>query len=173
MRSTLNARSANLADEPKGTLFLIKRYGHQPIFGIKLSEPVDQANGKPTVLLLNPDFGREGEPNWHRIFLWEATEPCVSFGTDWVIEPDFSPASLSDADDPQKGACLTIGRDGIHFRAAPGEGFRPNYRNFIHVETLDPTKDLGNAPFHLTGYRIFLNPGDRDKGRPPIFKHGA
>ena len=68
MRSTLNVRTAILADEPKGALFLLKRYGHRPIFGIKLSEPVDQPNGKPTVLLLNPDFGRKGEPDWHRIF---------------------------------------------------------------------------------------------------------
>lgn len=51
MRSTLNARSAVLADEPKGTLFLLKRYRHQPIFGIKLSELVDQPDGKPRVLL--------------------------------------------------------------------------------------------------------------------------
>ena len=51
MRSTLNVRSAILGDEPKGTLFLLKRYRHQLIFGIKLSEPVDQHNGRPTVLL--------------------------------------------------------------------------------------------------------------------------
>ena len=47
MRSTLNAKSAALAEEPKGTLFLLKRYGHQPIYGIKLSEPLDQPNDKP------------------------------------------------------------------------------------------------------------------------------
>lgn len=173
MRSTLDVTSAVLGDEPKGTLFLLKRYRHQPIFGIKLSEPVDQPNGKPTVLLLNPDFGRKGEPDWHRIYEWNAKEPRVSFGTDWVVEPAFSPTSVSDVDDPQQGACLTIGRDGLHFRAAPGEGFRAIYRHFIHVDTLEPAKDLGNAAFHLTGYQIFLNPGDRDKGRPPIFKHGA
>ena len=173
MRSTLNVRSAVLGDEPKGTLFLLKRYRHQPIFGITLSEPVDQPNGKPTVLLLNPDFGREGEANWNRIFQWEADERCVSFGKDWIIQPDFSAASLSDINDPQQEACLTIGPEGIHFRAAPGDGFHASYRNFIHVDTLEPAKDLGNAAFHLTGYQIFLNPEDRDKGRPPIFKHGA
>jgi len=89
MRSTLSARSAVLADEPKGALFLIKRYSHQPIFGIKLSEPVDQPDGKLTVLLLNPDFGREGEADWHRIFQWEADERCVSFGTNWIIQSCF------------------------------------------------------------------------------------
>lgn len=94
MRSTLNARSANLADEPKGALFLIKRYGHQPIFGIKLSESVDQPNGKPTVLLLNPDFGREGEPNWHLTFLWEATEPCVA-GAREPVKPNDQDFGLS------------------------------------------------------------------------------
>ena len=97
----------------------------------------------------------------------------MSFGTGWVVEPDFSTASLSDVDDPQQGACLTIGRDGIHFRAAPGEGFHPNYRHFIHVDTLDPAKDLGNASFHLMGYRIFLNQADREKGCSPIFTHGV
>ena len=77
MRSTLNVRSAVLADEPKGTLFLLKRYRHQLIFGIKLSDPVDQPNGKPNVLLLNPDFGRVGEANWHRIFQSEADDRSV------------------------------------------------------------------------------------------------
>ncbi|WP_323033248.1 hypothetical protein [Paracoccus sp. (in: a-proteobacteria)] len=156
----------------KATL-LLKRYGHQPIFGIKLSEPVDQPNGKPTVLLLNPDFGREGEPNWaQNLSMGGDGAMRVLPGTDWGNRADFSPASLSDADDPQKGACLTIGRDGIHFRAAPGEGFRPNYRHFIHVETLDPAEALGNAPFHLTGYRIFLNQEDWDNGRSPIYQRG-
>ena len=75
--------------------------------------------------------------------------------------------------DPQQEACLTIGPQGIHFRAAPGEGFRVSYRHFIHVDTLDPVKDLGNAAFHLNGYRIFLNREDWDNGRPPIFQHGV
>lgn len=173
MRSTLNARSAILAEVPKGALFLLKRYGHQPIFGIKLSEPLDQPNGKPTVLLLNPDFGREGEADWHRIFQWEADEQCVSFGTDWIIQPDFAATSLSEINDPQQEACLTIGPQGIHFRAAPGEGFRAIYRHFIHVDTLELAKDLGSAAFHLTGYRIFLNQGDLDNSRPSIYQHGV
>ena len=173
MRSTLNARSAVLADEPKGALFVLKRYSHQPIFGIKLSEPVDQPNGKPTVLLLNPDVGREGKADWHRIFQWEADERCVSFGAQWIIQPDFAAASLSEMNDPQQEACLTIGPDGIHFRAAPGDGFRGTYRHFVHVDRLELAKDLGNAAFHLTGYRIFLNQGDWDNGRPPIYQRGV
>lgn len=173
MRSTLNVKSAALAEEPKGTLFLLKRYGHQPIYGIKLSEPLDQPNDKPTVLLLNPDFGREGEANWHRIFQWEADEWCISFGTDWILQPDFAASSLSEMNDPQQEACLTIGPQGIHFRAAPGDGFRASYRHFIHVDTLDPVKDLRNAAFHLNSYRIFLNREDWDNGRPPIFQHSV
>jgi len=170
MRSTLSARSAVLADEPKGALFLIKRYSHQPIFGIKLSEPVDQPDGKLTVLLLNPDFGREGEADWHRIFQWEADERCVSFGTNWIIQPVFTAASLSEMNDPQQEACLTIGPQGIHFRAAHGNGFHATYRHFIHVDTLELATDLGNAAFHLTGYRIFLNQGDCDNRHPPIYQ---
>lgn len=173
MRSTLNARSAILAEVPKGALFLLKRYGHQPIFGIKLSEPEVQEHSKPTVLILNPDFGREGEANWHRIFQWEADEQCVSFGVDWIIQPDFAASSLSDINDPQQEACLTIGPQGIHFRATSGDGFRATYRHFIHVETLDLVKDLGNAAFHLTGYQIFLNQGDWDNRRSPIYQHGV
>lgn len=173
MRSTLNARSAVLADEPKGTLFLLKRYRHQPIFGIKLSELVDQPVGKPRVLLLNSEFGRAGEADWHRIFLWEAEEWCVSFGTDWIVQPDFAATSLSEINDPQQDACLTIGPNGIYFGAAPGDGFHASYRNFIHVDTLEMAKDLGNASFHLTGYRIFWNQGDWDKGRPPIYQRGV
>lgn len=173
MRSTLKVRSAVLADEPKGALFLLKRYGSLPIFGVKLSEAADDQNGKPTILLLNPDFGRPGETDWHRIFQWDATEQCVSFGTAWVIQPDFSAASLSDINDPQKEACLTIGPEGIYFRAAPGEGFRATYRHFIHVDKLDLVKDLGNVAFHLTGYRVFLNQEDWDSGRPPIYQRGV
>ncbi|QIK41109.1 hypothetical protein [Pontivivens nitratireducens] len=173
MRSTLNARSAIIAEEPKGALFLLRRYGHQAIFGIKLSEPLEQPNSKPTVLLLNPDFGRAGEADWHRVFQWEADEWCVSFGTDWIIQPDFATSALSEINDPQPGACLTIGPPGIHFRAAPGEGFRASYRHFIHVDTLDLVKDLGNSSFHLTGYRIFLNREDWDNGRAPIYQHGV
>jgi hypothetical protein len=75
--------------------------------------------------------------------------------------------------DPQQEACLTIGPQGIHFRAAPGEGFRVSYRHFIHVDTLVPVNDLGNAAFHLKGYRIFLNREDWENGRPPIFQHGV
>lgn len=173
MRSILNARSAVLADEPKGALFVLKMYGHQPIFGIKLSEPADQPNGKPMILLLNPDFGSEGEADWHRIFQWEAAERCVSLGTEWIIQPDFSAASLSDMNDPRQEDCLTIGPDGILFRAAPGEGFRATYRHFIHVDTLELVKDFGNASFHLKGYRIFLNQEDFDNGRLPIYQRGV
>jgi hypothetical protein len=173
MRSTLNAKSAVLGEEPKGALFLLKRYGHQPIFGIKLSELEVQEHSKPTVLLLNSDFGREGEAKWHRIFQWEADEQCVSFGINWIIQPEFAASSLSDMNDPQQDACLTIGPEGIHFRAAPSDGFRATYRHFIHVDTLEIAKDLGNVAFHLTGYRIFLNQGDLDNSRPPIYQHGV
>ncbi len=173
MRSTLKVRSAVLANEPKGALFLLKMYSRQPIFGIKLSEVVDQPNGKPTVLLLNSDFGRAGDADWHRIFQWETDEHCVSFGTEWIVQPDFSAASLSEINDPQQEACLTIGPEGIYFRAAPGDGFRATYRHFIHVDTLDLARDLGNAAFHLTGYQIFLNREDWDNGRSPIYRRGA
>lgn len=172
MRSTLNARSAALVDMPKGALFLLKRYSSLPMFGVKLSGQGDDPDGKPTILLLNPDFGRSGEANWHRIFQWDAREQCVSFGEDWILQPEFSATSLSDLNDPQDEACLTIGPEGIYFRAALGEGFRASYRQFIHVDTLDTVKDLGNTAFYLTGYRIFLNKDDRDHGLPPIYQHG-
>lgn len=83
MRSTLNARSAALVDVPKGALFLLKRYCSLPMFGVKLSGQADDPGGKPIILLLNPDFGRSGEANWHRIFQWDAREQCVSFGADF------------------------------------------------------------------------------------------
>lgn len=173
MRSTLSARSAVLSEEPKGALFLLKRYSRQAIFGIKLSEPEEQPNGsKPTVLLLNPDFGHEGRANFHRVFLWEADERCVSFGTDWIVQPNFTATSLSEMNDPQEDACLTIGPGGIHFRAAPGDGYHAAYRHFIHVDSLELAKDLGNAAFHLTGYQIFLNQQDWEKGRQPLYQRG-
>ncbi|WP_185958781.1 hypothetical protein [Paracoccus laeviglucosivorans] len=172
MRSTLNARSAALVDVPKGALFLLKRYSSLPMFGVKLSGLADDRDDKLTILLLNPDFGRSGEANWHRIFQWDATEQCVSFGADWILQPDFSATSLSDINDPQEEACLTIGPEGFYFRAALGEGFRASYRHFIHVDTLDTVKELGNTAFHLTGYEIFLNRDDRDIGRPPIYQRG-
>lgn len=173
MRSTLNARSAVLAGEPKGALFAIKRHGHRLIFGIKLSDPAAQQDGKPTVLLLNPDFSQHPTANWHRIFLWSDDERCISFGTEWVIAPDFKEDHLTDLGDHAANSAVSIGTEGIYLRAAAGDNALATYHNFINAETLDRHERIGKECFHLSSYSIFLTKEDADNGRPPIYRHGG
>ena len=170
MKSLLNAKSAYIDRLPKGTLFALKRYGVDTMFGIKLSAPEDQPNNKPKILLLNPQFGHERDAHRHLVTIWEADERCISLGEDWVIDPIFTAEAISDLNEPQANAALTIGPAGMHFRCASGEGARLMYRHHIHVDTLEPANNLDNSAFHLTGYRLYLSKEDVALGREPVFK---
>lgn len=172
MKSLLNAKTACLSELPKGTLFALKMFRGELVFGIKLSAPDDQPNGWPKVLLLNPPTLEENVVSAPQVYVYELDERCVSFGTDWVIDPDFTANALSNLNEPQPDAVLTIGLSGLYFRAVPAEGRRAFGRQHFHVQTQVHVRDLENAAFYLTSYRLFLSKEDALNGRAPIYSHG-
>lgn len=172
MKSLLNAKTDYLSTLPKGTLFALRTFRGALEFGIKLSAPDEQPDGWPKVLLLNPARLNDHDPIGHQVHVYEHDERCISLGTDWVIDPDFTANALSGINEPQPDAALTIGLEGIYFRAAPAGGRIPFGRQHFHVETQEFVRDLENAAFYLTSYRLFLSKEDALNGRAPIYSHG-
>jgi hypothetical protein len=172
MRSLLIAKTAKLLSEPNGALFVVKQYDEPAIFGIKLSDAINQDDSSLRVLLLNHEYARQGQPKWHWITLWHGSEIVISFGSDWFIAPDFDLDALTGPGQPNEMSAVSIGVGGIYFRASVDDRNRLGNRVHLNVETLEPENDVGNSAVHLKGYRLYLSKDDAEHGRPPIFQHG-